>query len=44
MRYEEGSSAHELQVRPAIEAGHERFAIRLIVLVGLIAIALLVAA
>jgi hypothetical protein len=44
MRYEESSSANEVGVRRAIEGGQERFAVRLIVLVGLIALALLVAA
>jgi hypothetical protein len=44
MRYEEPSSAPEVRVPPATEAGQEWFAIHLIVLVGLIAVALLVAA
>jgi hypothetical protein len=44
MRYEEPSSAPEVRVPPAIGVGQERFAIHVIVLVGLIAVALLVAA
>jgi hypothetical protein len=44
MRYHHPSSVRQLRIDPATDAGQERFAIRLIVLVGLIAVALLVAA